>query len=231
MQDGSLSNKMNPFLAGITGLGEGLLQGYLTRRKMDEEQNQFNQKMAMEQRQNDLENEFKRADDVRMGKVADAQIANYNSEIQKRDTPQPYINSYENGYTETDTTTGKPKFTPFQNTPKTGKTIKALIPGTNNYGEYDPIKKDFVKDANNKPLIVDINKPTKETPIKDGADFGQSLDEINKLIQEEEGKGFLGDPTTIRQLKIEKIRLMTKQSQSKKATNNKTKNNDPLGIR
>lgn len=49
-----LGNKANPFLAGITGLGQGLFQGFLTRRKMDEEQRQFNERMAMQERQNSL---------------------------------------------------------------------------------------------------------------------------------------------------------------------------------
>ena len=188
-----LGNKMNPFLAGLTGLGEGLFQGFLTRKKMDDEQNQFNQKMAMEERQNSLLWEFRRADDLRQQQIADAQINNINIDNQradealKADKNKGYINSYEGGFTEIDTTTSKPKFTPFQNTPKTGKTIKALIPGTNNYGEYDPTTKDFVRDANNKPLIVDINKP--EKPTKDSGDFGTSIEEINKLIQEEEDKG------------------------------------------
>lgn len=61
-----LGNKMNPFLAGLTGLGEGLFQGYLTRKKMDEEQRQFNEKLAMEQRQNSLMNMFRQKDDERM---------------------------------------------------------------------------------------------------------------------------------------------------------------------
>lgn len=61
-----LGNKMNPFLAGLTGLGEGLLQGYLTKMKMNQEQDEFNRKMAMEERQNNLMNMFRQKDDERM---------------------------------------------------------------------------------------------------------------------------------------------------------------------
>lgn len=49
-----LGNKMNPWLAGLTGLGEGLLQGYLYKQKMNQRQEEFNRKMAMEERQQSL---------------------------------------------------------------------------------------------------------------------------------------------------------------------------------
>jgi hypothetical protein len=91
-----LGNKMNPFLAGLTGLGEGLLQGYLTRKKMDEEQRQFNEKLAMEQRQNSLLNEFRRVDDLRQQQLATAQINNINSEIETRKQEKPVSDLYEN---------------------------------------------------------------------------------------------------------------------------------------
>ena len=43
-----LGNKMNPFLAGLTGLGEGLFQGFLLKRKQQEEERRFNVRMGME---------------------------------------------------------------------------------------------------------------------------------------------------------------------------------------
>lgn len=49
-----LGNKANPVLAGLTGLGEGLFQGFLLKQKMNEEQRQFNERMAMQERQNSL---------------------------------------------------------------------------------------------------------------------------------------------------------------------------------
>ena len=54
-----LGNKMNPTLAGLTGLGEGLFQGFLLKRKQQEEERQFSEKMAMEERQNSLLNDFR----------------------------------------------------------------------------------------------------------------------------------------------------------------------------
>ena len=55
---GDLGNKSNPWLAGLTGLGEGLLQGYLYKQKMNQQQDEFNQKMAAEERQNSLLNDI-----------------------------------------------------------------------------------------------------------------------------------------------------------------------------
>lgn len=114
-----LGNKTNPFLAGIAGLGEGLLQGFLIRRKMDEEQRQFNEKIAMQERQNSLLMEFRRKDFEQQQLYQDAQIRNIEADNARLDKkPQGFINSYEAGYTKVDPATGEPVFVPFSNVPQ-----------------------------------------------------------------------------------------------------------------
>lgn len=106
MQDGSLSNKANPFLAGLTGLGEGLFQGFLTRKKMDEEQRQFNEKMAMEERQNSLMNMFKQKD-YELNLMQEQRLS-------RPPEKKAFLDSYKEGYT-TEGEGGLPVFHPFDN--------------------------------------------------------------------------------------------------------------------
>jgi hypothetical protein len=80
-----LGNKMNPFLAGLTGLGEGFFNGYLTRLKMNQDQQQIDfqqRRMSLL----DLMNQNNiNIDNARQDKLATAQIDNYNSEIKARE--------------------------------------------------------------------------------------------------------------------------------------------------
>lgn len=70
----SIGNKANPVLAGLTGLGAGLFQGFLTRKKMDEEQRQFNEELAFKERQNSLLNAFR---------AKELEISGFNSETSR----------------------------------------------------------------------------------------------------------------------------------------------------
>ncbi len=80
-----LGNKSNPFLAGLTGLGEGLFQGFILRKKMDEEQRQFNEKMNFEQRQQSLMDMFRQRDFEQRQQYQDAQIENLNADNARAD--------------------------------------------------------------------------------------------------------------------------------------------------
>ena len=79
-----LGNKMNPFLAGLTGLGEGLFQGFLLKRKQQEEERRFNVRMGMEERQNSLLNDFR------------LQQAKWAQEERNRNNQQQDYNTYLN---------------------------------------------------------------------------------------------------------------------------------------
>ena len=79
-----LGNKMNPFLAGLTGLGEGLFQGFLLKRKQQEEERRFNVRMCMEERQNSLLNDFR------------LQQAKWAQEERNRNNQQQDYNTYLN---------------------------------------------------------------------------------------------------------------------------------------
>ncbi|MFA5772775.1 MAG: hypothetical protein WC974_08615 [Thermoplasmata archaeon] len=203
--------------------GQDFFNAYQQSQRQKEEERQFNLKFGEEQRQRSLLDAFKQRDYELAVDTYNLNAENIRADNARMEAEankqKPFISAYESGYTKIDETTGEPTFVQFPNTPKSTKTIKSLIPGTNNYGEYDPNSKDFVRDAKGKPLIVDINKPTKETSP---TDYEMPIEEIDKLIKEEEDKGFLGDPTTIRQLKIEKIKMLSKQNK-KKATEKSSK--------
>ncbi len=191
-----LGNKMNPVLAGLTGLGEGFLQGYLARRKMDEEQRQFNAEMALKERQYSFLGQFQqaqienwRADNLRQVETAKANIQNQQYDnylntmrefdvIDATDTmpknaiPADPNNSYLRGkFLIPKTTAVKPQevllgYGKIPNAPYAGE----------KYGHIDPVTK--------KEVITKFEEYKPESQKEEKDIYGDDLAKVEGYIQE-----------------------------------------------
>jgi len=100
-----LGNKFNPVLAGLTGLGEGFLQGFMAKKKLNEKQRQFNEKMAMEERQNSFSQSLQQKQLEIQGFNAD--IAKQRADLATEKSKEPTYHFSEKGFY-----TSKPGETP-----------------------------------------------------------------------------------------------------------------------